>query len=404
MKGEEIPLVARIIAVADAYDAMTSNRVYRKHLNSDRVMQELKKGLGTQFDPVAGQALIDLIYEGEISIHAPSEKEKTWQEEEKHPGRFETAGTLENQEIYDGLTGLHNKTAGEKILCKQMKEEKGSLIIFNIDHFWNINKTVGYMRGDVVLKMVVDAIQNMYADKIIYRSKGDEFIAYFPQLTNELKISELLDAFMNEIQNIRQKNEELSLLSISVGVAINLDCAEYGVGDVYSRADKALYHAKQQGGDRYCFHNFSRQPIEKPSLTKVDLEELIRHIRDKESYSGGFQVAYPEFARIYELIRKVSERNNKEIQIIMFTIFPVDEKNISLEEREYIMDILKKAVIGNIRGEDVTTKYSSTQRIVLLFGLTREQIEIVTGRILKDFYRMYDKKQVSIHYDIAELK
>lgn len=88
----------------------------------------------------------------------------------------------------------------------------------------------------------------------------------------------------------------------------------------------------------------------------------------------------------------------------MFTILPVYEKTVSLEEREYVMNILEKAITGNIRGEDVTTKYSSTQRIVLLFDLSKEQIEIVTGRILKDFYRMYDKKQVSIHYDIADLK
>jgi putative nucleotidyltransferase with HDIG domain len=49
--GEEIPLGARIIAVADAYDAMTSPRPYRQRLTNEGAVQELKDGAGTQWDP-----------------------------------------------------------------------------------------------------------------------------------------------------------------------------------------------------------------------------------------------------------------------------------------------------------------------------------------------------------------
>ncbi|MNK46069.1 Cyclic di-GMP phosphodiesterase response regulator RpfG [compost metagenome] len=51
LKGEEIPLFGRIIAVADAFDAMTSNRPYRKGLDADRAIQILEEGRGTQWDP-----------------------------------------------------------------------------------------------------------------------------------------------------------------------------------------------------------------------------------------------------------------------------------------------------------------------------------------------------------------
>jgi len=51
LKGEEIPLECRIVAVADAYDAMNSDRPYRKALPQDKIIQELKDGAGTQFDP-----------------------------------------------------------------------------------------------------------------------------------------------------------------------------------------------------------------------------------------------------------------------------------------------------------------------------------------------------------------
>jgi len=51
LKYENIPLVSRIIAVADAYDAMTSNRSYRKGIDSKDALKEIKNGAGTQFDP-----------------------------------------------------------------------------------------------------------------------------------------------------------------------------------------------------------------------------------------------------------------------------------------------------------------------------------------------------------------
>src|SRR5947208_9930629 len=50
LAGEEIPLLARIIAVADAFDAMTSTRVYRPQLPVQVAVAELRRGAGTQFD------------------------------------------------------------------------------------------------------------------------------------------------------------------------------------------------------------------------------------------------------------------------------------------------------------------------------------------------------------------
>ena len=68
LKGEEIPLNARIIGIADAFDAMTANRVYRKKLDIDYVIGELKKGSGTQFDPKLVEIMLDLIDKGEIDV------------------------------------------------------------------------------------------------------------------------------------------------------------------------------------------------------------------------------------------------------------------------------------------------------------------------------------------------
>ncbi len=68
LKGEEIPLIGRIIGVADAFDAMTSNRVYRNFMDTDYVMNEMKRGRGTQFDPNVLDAFFRLIDKGIINL------------------------------------------------------------------------------------------------------------------------------------------------------------------------------------------------------------------------------------------------------------------------------------------------------------------------------------------------
>lgn len=61
LKGEQIPLGSRIIIVADAYEAMTSDRIYRKAIGHTRAMEQLVKYKGVQFDPGAVRALEQLI-------------------------------------------------------------------------------------------------------------------------------------------------------------------------------------------------------------------------------------------------------------------------------------------------------------------------------------------------------
>lgn len=69
LKGEEIPLFARIIGVADAFDAMTANRVYRKQMDMDYVRNEFIKGKNKQFDGTLVNILFSLIDTGKIDVN-----------------------------------------------------------------------------------------------------------------------------------------------------------------------------------------------------------------------------------------------------------------------------------------------------------------------------------------------
>jgi HD-GYP domain-containing protein (c-di-GMP phosphodiesterase class II) len=102
LAGTDIPELARIIAVADAYDAMTSKRSYRDPIPQKKVREEFVKGLETQFDPLFGKIMVDII-------------------------DLDTDYVLKEQDyINSGQTAPENKTAG-KILETAAEEYISSI-------------------------------------------------------------------------------------------------------------------------------------------------------------------------------------------------------------------------------------------------------------------------------------
>ena len=82
LAGEAIPLPARIVAITDAFDAMTTTRSYRKALPVDVAVGELERCAGTQFDPEIARIMIEAIREGLIVVPEVEENPP----EELHPG------------------------------------------------------------------------------------------------------------------------------------------------------------------------------------------------------------------------------------------------------------------------------------------------------------------------------
>lgn len=77
LSGEEIPLEARIVKVADAFDAMMSDRPYRQSLTLTSALTELEDGRGTEFDPAVVDAFLDLVRQGRIELGSSSRSEQS---------------------------------------------------------------------------------------------------------------------------------------------------------------------------------------------------------------------------------------------------------------------------------------------------------------------------------------
>jgi HD-GYP domain-containing protein (c-di-GMP phosphodiesterase class II) len=95
LAGEAIPRAARIVAVADAFDAMTSNRSYRQSLALTEALDQLRHGAGTQFDPECSQAFLGLEdHLAKLVRHALPSKVEPFKPGKVQPARVFEAGCV----------------------------------------------------------------------------------------------------------------------------------------------------------------------------------------------------------------------------------------------------------------------------------------------------------------------
>lgn len=125
LKGKEIPLHARIVAVADSYDAMSFQRIYRNQLPPEKIIQELENNKGTQFDPEITDIFLKLLREDRIHVkedHLSITENTQIPEAEIEMSQFisdimSTIRTQKTKENLDFLTGLPTRNKGEQTIA-----------------------------------------------------------------------------------------------------------------------------------------------------------------------------------------------------------------------------------------------------------------------------------------------
>ena len=130
LSGDTIPLVARIIAVADTYDAMTSNRSYRKALPQDVVRAEIEKGKGTQFDPDIAEIMLQMIDEDKEYAMRQGEEvtRKILTVDDEPMNNMILSHIMKDEPMYE----MKSAVSGEAAL-KLLKHEKFDLIMLDVN-------------------------------------------------------------------------------------------------------------------------------------------------------------------------------------------------------------------------------------------------------------------------------
>ncbi len=403
LQGEHIPEVARIICVADAYDAMHTWRVYRKELPDQTIREELLAGRGTQFDPDILDAFMELLDAGKLEIEFTDiSTEKTLSGESStliHQIMKSIEEEAKRSETVDHLTGLLGRKEGERQIELAMKEAPGCLAFIDLDNLKRTNDTMGHLAGDYAIKTVGEVLSAYGDGAVVSRLGGDEFLYYMKNVDVE-EATRIIEQIMSTFEEKKAESPYLSVSTLSVGLCTT------SVTDVYSsilkRADRALYHVKQSGKCGYYF--YVRSSEKKGEKKSVDLDKLVCDLKKQGSYSGAMSVEYREFAKIYDFVQHLGERYEYDVQLVMITLDSTGKDRLYIDEREHAMTCMEKTIQASLRSVDISTRFSGKQFIVILLNARSKDIELVTSRIQENFYKIYDRNLIEVRFDVAELQ
>lgn len=170
-KGDEIPLISHVMIVADAFDAMTTNRIYKPRKSVLEGIEELKTFSGTQFHPKVVEYAIEILKDVKVdkTIH---QKPKTKIEKERFAYFYR-----------DSLTGLYNEYYLETIISNRFDDLQFKYKLeINLRGFSRVNHELGWKEGDEVLKSYSDFLLHKFKEpNYVFRIQGDDFVV----LSNE---------------------------------------------------------------------------------------------------------------------------------------------------------------------------------------------------------------------------
>jgi diguanylate cyclase (GGDEF)-like protein len=156
---------------------------------------------------------------------------------------------------YDGLTGVFNKRHFEEALRAAMTPAKSAsraaLIVFDLDHFKNVNDTWGHTAGDAVLRQVATIVVGQLSDpQLMGRVGGEEFAVLWTG-ADAARAHDLAERIRRAVETA-----SFNFDGTAIPITVSLGVAETRSGDTaeafFERADARLYEAKRSGRNRVC--------------------------------------------------------------------------------------------------------------------------------------------------------
>ncbi len=407
LAGEEIPEIARIIGIADAYDAMTSNRVYRRRLTNETVMEEIKRCAGTQFDPKITQIFIKMLEDGRLEHIVPDAVP-----DDENKSRAERSAELLSSVIgfhsekYDSkrdyLTGVFSKDAGEESIGKTLSAVDGGLFIADVTNLQGVNARHGIVAGDHVIKTVADELCKV-GGLIVVRYDGSGFLCFMPAMFKREEFLNFMEDTCDKISDVLAKMPECDsnnymcfggVLSNEMGSDFRELCAE---------AEKALFHIKQlKRNGCYLFNKSER--IEGDEVYRMDLGLLIDMIK-----AGANAAKTPpeadaeEFMVVYNMVRGIYEDNTGSVWLLLLTVTPAVGRTATVADRDEAMDYLEKVINNTPEVSCTAFRFTSVQFLVILTDIGESGAIAMKEHILNGFYKVYNRPNMALSPEVAYL-
>ena len=205
LKGDDIPMLSHILMVADAFDAMTTNRIYKGRKTLEDAINELGEFSGKQFHPKVVQSAMKIL-KTVILPNEITQLPKTDIEKERFSYFFRDQITDAYNNDYLNFILEHNIVDNE--FCCMCK-----IYLHNFNSF---NNTYGWQEGDKLLNNIVLYLQKTYPQHIIFRVHGDDFILMSKEdVEIDIEAIQKLDIFKNNKIRVTKENITLKEKTIS---------------------------------------------------------------------------------------------------------------------------------------------------------------------------------------------
>lgn len=167
LKGDEIPLEARVICVADSFSAMTAERPYRNRMSLDEACTELERCAGTQFDPKIVRLFVEEVRK------SPPQRDSNVVSEAMRDPELEVRRSADepvlgfgSYAITDNMTLLYSHRYFHEVACAEAERASVqgipfAVVLASLEQIDSINHSDGYAAGDEAIKTVAQAVQRV---------------------------------------------------------------------------------------------------------------------------------------------------------------------------------------------------------------------------------------------------
>ena len=263
LKGEEIPIAAQVVALADVYDALTSERCYKKAYSHEQALKMILEGQCGAFNPsllLCLQEIADTL-ESELMDTSPEQETKNIQDirnkiDYDRLFYYEKYTFLSRKQRHlkllyiDSLTNVYNRRYYDEHF--QGANNIQAMVVIDVDNFKHINDNYGHDVGDIVLQNIAQTVlSSVRKTDAVIRYGGDEFVIIFFSIP--------ADIFEKKFERIRRSVDILIIddrpelhMSVSIG-------GVYGIGttkELFKAADNMMYQSKKvKNKVTICFLN-----------------------------------------------------------------------------------------------------------------------------------------------------
>ena len=205
--------------------------------------------------------------------------------------RKNSEAMIRQQAFYDALTGLPNRRMLRDRLEQEIKktrrdDQQLAILFIDLDHFKEVNDTLGHDSGDLLLIEAARRIQACVRESdTVARMGGDEFTVILSELPNTSHLEGVLQKLLQAMGEVFQLGAEQVFVSASIGITMYPSDAT-DIESLYKNADQALYVAKGAGRNRFSFFT---PALQEAAQTRVRLANDLRTALVEQQFRVVYQ-------------------------------------------------------------------------------------------------------------------